>query len=97
MSTRLRLLSLSSAFVTLFSFTNAFTHAHRETLIQGGTIISIEEKTSKIVPVVGSLLIQNGSIIQIEMDIPVTENMDVVDAHGTVVSPGFIDTIATIG
>ncbi len=62
-------------------------------LIQNGTLYTMEEKE----PIRGDLLIQDGKIAQIGQRIPVKQGMQVLDATGLRVYPGFIDAHSHIG
>lgn len=62
-------------------------------LIQHGTLYTMEDET----PVSADLLIKNGKIDNISPDIPITEDMEVLDAAGLLVFPGFIDAHSHIG
>lgn len=62
-------------------------------LIQHGTLYTMEDET----PVSADLLIKNGKIHKISPDIPITEDMEVLDAAGLLIFPGFIDAHSHIG
>lgn len=62
-------------------------------LIRRGTLYTMEQKE----PVRADLLIDGNKIARIAPDIPVTEQMQVVDAAGARVYPGFIDAHSHIG
>lgn len=62
-------------------------------LIQHGTLYTMETEE----PITADLLIKKGKIEKIAPDIPVTGNMNVLDASGLLVFPGFIDAHSHIG
>lgn len=62
-------------------------------LIQNGTLYTMESEE----PVFADLLIKNDKIEKIAPDIPITDNMEVLDAAGLLIFPGFIDAHSHIG
>jgi cytosine/adenosine deaminase-related metal-dependent hydrolase len=64
----------------------------RDILLQGGTIITFNKENSALEPLVGSILISNGTIKEIGQKIDVADDVEIIDATGTIVSPGFVDT-----
>ncbi|HSM45161.1 MAG TPA: amidohydrolase family protein, partial [Acidimicrobiia bacterium] len=66
----------------------AIPHVGRR-LIKGGTIISMDPEMGDLVK--GDILIEGDKIVQIAPSIPV-EDVEVVDADGKIVIPGFVDT-----
>jgi len=60
-------------------------------LIKNGTIYTMEDETC----FVGDLLIDKGKIIEIKKNIPENQNMEIIDASGKNVFPGFIDAHCT--
>ena len=62
-------------------------------LIQQGTLYTMESDG----PISADLLIHNGKIEKIAPDIPITDEMQVLDATGLLVFPGFIDAHSHIG
>ena len=62
-------------------------------LIQHGILYTMEKEE----PMAADLLINNGKIEQIGSDIPKTDEMQVLDASGLLVFPGFIDAHSHIG
>lgn len=54
-------------------------------VIKNATIVTLEKEQQK------DILIEAGTIREIATDIPVTEQMEVIDAAGKLVAPGFID------
>ncbi len=62
-------------------------------LIQNGFLYTMEKNEE----IHADLLIDNGKIIEIKKDITPTENMQVIDATGLRVYPGFIDAHSHIG
>jgi cytosine/adenosine deaminase-related metal-dependent hydrolase len=69
------------------------TNQSNPVLLKGGTIVTFDDKTSALVPIVGDLLLNNG-IIQNISSSPITPpaNAEVIDAKGTIITPGFVDT-----
>ncbi|KAI9727400.1 MAG: hypothetical protein M1834_008406 [Cirrosporium novae-zelandiae] len=61
-------------------------------LLRGGTIITFDEATAALKPILGSILISNGTIKTISSSINVTSDVEVIDAKDTIISPGFVDT-----
>jgi len=62
-------------------------------LIQHGTLYTMESEE----PLCADLLIKEGKIAEIAKDIVCTEEMEVLDATGLLVFPGFIDSHSHIG
>lgn len=62
-------------------------------IIKNGTIYTMEDETC----FTGDLLIDNGKIIEINENISATQNMEMIDATGKYVFPGFIDAHSHIG
>ncbi len=62
-------------------------------LIQNGLLYTMEEET----PFYGDILIEDGKIVQIADKITAAGNMEVIDAKGLNVFPGFIDAHSHIG
>ncbi len=62
-------------------------------LIQNGLLYTMEEET----PFYGDILIKDGKIERIADKIVVSDNMEVIDAKGLNVFPGFIDAHSHIG
>ncbi len=62
-------------------------------LIQNGMLYTMEEDEARY----SDLLIHEGKIIQIEKNIRPTEGMEIIDATGLRVYPGFIDAHSHIG
>ena len=62
-------------------------------LIQNGTLYTMESEE----PVFADLLIKNGKIEKIAPDIPITGDMEILDATGMLVFPGFLDAHSHIG
>ena len=62
-------------------------------LIQGGSIFTMETNEK----IHGDLLIDQGKIIKISKNITPTERMEIIDASGLRVYPGFIDAHSHIG
>lgn len=58
-------------------------------LVKGGTIISMDQQIGNLL--VGDVLIEDGSIIKVASAIEAS-NCEVIDASGTIVAPGLIDT-----
>ena len=62
-------------------------------LIRNGLLYTMESER----PFQGDVLLRDGKIVQIGQSIPPTEGMDVLDAQGMRVFPGFIDAHSHIG
>lgn len=62
-------------------------------LIKNGKIITMAEKDFEN----GCILIKDGKIKEIGENIKVDENVQVIDAKGAYVTPGFIDAHCHIG
>ncbi len=62
-------------------------------LIKNGTIHTMEDETSFI----GDILIDKGKIIEIKEKISISKNVEIIDATGKNVFPGFIDAHSHIG
>lgn len=62
-------------------------------LVQGGILHTMEDES----PFQADLLVRNGKIAQIAANIPVSDQMKVIDATGKPVFPGFIDAHSHIG
>lgn len=62
-------------------------------LIQNGTLYTMEREE----PLFADLLIKDGKIEKIAPDIAPSENMEVLDATGLLIFPGFIDAHSHIG
>lgn len=62
-------------------------------LIQNGLLHTMETEQ----PIYADLLIKNGKIEKIASSILPSENMEILDAHGLLVFPGFIDAHSHIG
>ena len=48
-------------------------------------------------PVKADILVGNGKIVKIDSDIPAGENVDVIDATGCRIYPGFVEAHGHIG
>lgn len=62
-------------------------------LIKGGTLHTMEDER----PIRADLLARDGKIVQMAATIPASDNMEVIDATGKLVFPGFIDAHSHIG
>lgn len=62
-------------------------------LIKNGTLHTMEDRN----PLRGDILIKNGKIVEISQDIKEREHMELIDARGMDVFPGFIDAHSHLG
>ena len=62
-------------------------------LIKNGLLYTMETEQ----PIRADLLVKNGKIAEIAPDIKITDNMEVLDATGLLVFPGFIDAHSHLG
>jgi imidazolonepropionase-like amidohydrolase len=83
---------LCSVFIMLF-ISVPFLRSEETILIQGGTIVPV---TGSVIQK-GSLLIQNGKIVEIGKDIQAPLDARIIDAEGMFVYPGFISPLTAVG
>jgi 5-methylthioadenosine/S-adenosylhomocysteine deaminase len=62
----------------------------RRTLIRGGLILSMDETIGEIET--GDVLVEGDRIVAVGAGLDAGESADVIDAGGTIVLPGFVDT-----